>query len=162
MATSSVTQRLIDHVERHHPKFGSAVMKLRWGGLRSLEPAPMLVAVVLAIGSAGGIALRRAIGKRSDGRARIPLVGAIPVGASLAWLSLWRWDDARWRRSHITLVLDRPSKDIDSMVSALLEQGLVVQRWYGRSQLGATSGGLTCRLRDLRRVNAMVGGMEGI
>lgn len=149
---------MVEYVDRNHPKFGSAVMKVRFGGLRTVEPSASVVVPVLGVGTAGGLALRHAVGRRADGRAWLPAALVAPAGAGLAWLSLWRWDSARWRGNHVTMVLDLTDGELDTLVAALAEAGIDAQRWYGPSQPGAAANGLTCRLKDLRRINAFVSG----
>lgn len=158
MGSASFTQRMVEYVDRNHPKFGSAVMKARFGGLRTVEPTRSVVVPVLCVGTAGGLVLRRAVGSRSDGRAWLPAALAVPAGAGLAWLSLWRWDSARWRGNHVTMVLDLTAQELDLLVSTLAQEGIDAQCWYGPRQPGAAANGLTCRLKDLRRVNAVIGG----
>ncbi len=157
MGAATPTQRLVEYVDRNHPKLGSAVMKARWGGLRTVEPRPILVVPVLGAGTAGALALRHVVGRRVDGRSWLPAALVGPAGAALAWLSLWRWDSARWRGNHVTMVLDVTAAELEALVSVLAEEGIEVQRWYGRSQPGAAAVGLTCRLKDLRRVNSLIG-----
>ncbi len=160
MAAVSLTQHVVEYIDRNHPKFGSAVMKVRFGGLRTVEPTPSVVVPVLGAGTAGGLALSHAVGRRADGRAWFPAVLAAPVGACMAWLSLWRWDSARWRGNHVTMVLDLTAQELDALVSALADTGITVQHWYGPRQAGVAANGLTCRLKDLRRVNAVISGAD--
>src|SRR5690606_34953566 len=75
-------------------------------------------------------------------------------GAVAAWLALWRWDAARWRRRHVALVLDLTPGAAAELVEHLATLGLVVEPWTGPRSAGGTAQGISCRARDLRRVNS--------
>ena len=156
MGTAAWGQALADYIDHHHPKLGSRLMQLRWGGLRTIEPQPLVVGPVLATGAGLGLGARRLVGRRSNGRRWVPLVPASAVGASLAWVGLWRWDTARWRRSHVMVVVDLPADRLDELVAGLVDQGLDVQRWDRPRRADGPNHGVSCRLRDLRRVNTAI------
>lgn len=146
--------RLVAYVDRRHPRFGSHVMRARFGGLRVREPGGVLVTSVLVGGAGLGVAVRRAVAQLSGGRVRPGAVPSMVLGPAALWGALWRWDATVWRRRHVTLVLDRPAPDLDRMVDELAAKGIVVRRWDGPRAVGGAATGLTCRLRDLRAVNA--------
>ena len=157
MATAAtLAQDLADHIDHHHPKLGSALMKLRFGGLRTVEPSPAVVGAVLSVGAGGGLGVRRWLGARVPAIAAVPrsMVGA--AGAAVAWLGLWRWDAGRWRRSHVMIVVDLPDERLGALVSRLGDLGLDVQRWDRLPRADGPRHGVACRLRDLRRVNAEI------
>lgn len=147
---------LADYIDAHHPRLGSTLMKLRFGGFRTVRPDRTLAAALLASGVTAGLALRRLGGRRGDERHRIGIVPASFVGVGATWLTLWRIDDVRWRRSHVTLVLDLPSDQLDLLVAQLRAEGAQVERHDSWRRVGGGSAGLSCRLRDLRRVNAAI------
>lgn len=156
MELATAAQALADYIDHHHPKLGSRLMQLRFGGLRTVEPAPPLVASVLSAGAAFGLGTRRLAGRRADGRARVPLAAAVPTGAVGAWLAVWRWDAVRWHRSHVMVVVDLPDERLDRLVARLAAQGLAVERWDRPRRADGSHHGISCRLRDLRRVNAAI------
>ena len=154
MDARELMARFADHVDRHHPRFGSRLLRARYGGLRATEPNRTLTAGVLIGGLGVGAVARRLIASLSRGRLRVQLWLVGILGPVLAWSALWRWDSMRWRRRHVVLVLDLPVPQLDRVVDELAGRGLVVQRWDGPRGVGGASTGLTCRLGDLRRVNA--------
>ncbi len=154
MGIAAQGQALADYIDHHHPKLGSRLMQLRFGGLRTVELRAALAVPVLCVGAGAGVGARQLAGHREDGRARVPLLPAGWVGAVLAWLALWRWDAARWRRSHVMVVVDLPEARLDALVARLADDGLDVERWDRARQADGPVRGLACRLRDLRRVNA--------
>ena len=105
---------------------------------------------------AGGVVLRRASGRRGDGRARLPGLRAALVVTAGLWLGLWRWDAARWRRSHVMVVVDTTSEGLDTLVASLRAEGLDVERWDRSAAADGPRRGVSCRLRDLRRVNSLI------
>jgi hypothetical protein len=147
---------LVDYIDHHHPKLGSRLMQLRFGGLRTLELQPSLVGPVLSAGAGAGLGLRQVVGRRGDGRSRVPALPAASIGAVLAWIAVWRWDAARWRRSHVMVVVDLPDDRLDRLVAHLVGDGVDVERWDRPRQADGPNRGLACRLRDLRRVNAAI------
>lgn len=155
VGTAAPVQALVDYIDHHHPKFGSRLMKLRWGGLRTVEPQPV-VAPAVTVGVGTAVAVRRLVGRRADGRARVPLLPASLLATVLVWLGVWRWDAARWRRSHVMVVVELPDERLDQLVQRLVDDGLDVQRWDRPRRADGPVHGLSCRLRDLRRVNAAV------
>ena len=144
--------RVVAHIDRHHPRLGARLMRARYGGLRVVEPSRPLAAAVFAGGVAAGVAVRRLVGGLTGGEVRP--VSPVVVGPLVAWTALWRWDSVRWRRRHVVLVLDLPPARLDELVAELAASGLAVERWDGRKNAGGASTGISCRLRDLRRVNA--------
>lgn len=156
MGTAAWGQALADYIDHQHPKLGSRLMQLRFGGLRTVELRPALVVPVLSLGTSAGVGVRRLAGRRHDGRTRVPLLPAATVGAVTAWLAVWRWDAARWRRSHVMVVVDLPDDRLDALVAGLVDDGLDVERWDRPRQADGPLRGLACRLRDLRRVNAAI------
>ena len=156
MGTAEWGTALADYIDHHHPKLGSRLMQLRFGGLRTVELQPVLVGPVLSAGVGAGLGVRRVVGRRGDGRSWVPMVPAASLGAALAWIAVWRWDAARWRRSHVMVVVDLPEERLDRLVARLAEDGLDVERWDRPRQADGPNRGLSCRLRDLRRVNAAI------
>lgn len=156
MDVARAGQAVADYIDEHHPRLGSRLMQLRWGGLRTLEPEPWVLAGVLASGVACGVALRCASGRRGDGRARLPALRAALVATAGMWLGLWRWDAARWRRSHVMVVVDTTSEGLDTLVASLRAEGLDVERWDRTAAADGPRRGVSCRLRDLRRVNSLI------
>lgn len=155
-----VGARIAAHIDRHHPRLGSALLKLRWGGLRTVQPGGGLWAGIGAVGLGMGLASRSVLGRRGDGSHRLPALPSMFAGMLSVWLGLWRLDSVRWRRSHVTLVLDLPQDLLDATIEHLRDQGLSVQPHHGRPTVAGTPSGLTCRLRDLRRVNAVLDGLD--
>lgn len=151
-----MAQNLADHIDHHHPKLGSALMKLRFGGLRTVEPSPAVVGVVLGFGAGTGLGARQWLGARTRAVAGVPRSLAAVTGAAVAWLGLWRWDADRWRRSHVMIVVDLPDERLEALVGRLGEAGLDVQRWDRLPRADGPRHGVACRLRDLRRVNAEI------
>lgn len=149
-------QVLADYIDHHHPKLGSRLMALRFGGLRTTEPTAGLVAAVLGAGTSFGVGARQVVRRTTGGRLRPPLLPTGALGAATAWLALWRWDSVRWRRSHVMVVVDLPEERLDGLVEDLVAQGLEVQRWDRPRRADGPNRGLTCRLRDLRQVNAAI------
>jgi hypothetical protein len=154
-------QAVASHIDEHHPRLGSRLMQLRWGGLRTLEPGPGVFGAVATAGLASGVALHRVAGRRGDGRARIPAPRAAGAGVAAAWLALWRWDAARWRRTHVRVALECTSDELERLVDTLGADGVQVQRWDRSRSAGGRRHGVSCRLRDLRRVNAAIDDLHG-
>lgn len=157
---SELGQRIAAHIDANHPRLGSRLMKLRWGGLRTVQPDRTTWAGLGAIGVGLGAGVRRLLGRRSDGRHRLPVVLAAMAGVLSAWVGAWRVDSARWRRSHVTLVLDLPNDVLEDLLERLSLEGLHVERHDEPRGAGGPSTGLTCRLRDLRRVNAALDALD--
>ena len=155
-ALSERAQDLADYIDHHHPRLGSRLMSLRFGGLRSTEPRRGLVAAVLGVGAGGGLGAASLVRRASDGRVRAPWPLSACSGAVLSWLALWRWDSRRWHRSHVVVLVDLPDERLDELVDDLRGEGLDVRRWDGPRRADGAARGLACRLRDLRRVNAQI------
>jgi hypothetical protein len=153
---SEVSARVVAYIDRNHPKLGSRLMTLRWGGLRTVTPGRQVWAAIGLLGTVWGLSVRAVAGRRSDGRQRLALVPSALVGVAGAWAATWRVDRARWQRTHVTLVLDLPAEVLDPLIARLGEEGLEVQRRDGPRTVAGTPTGLACRLRDLRRVNAVL------
>ncbi len=162
MGAKERLQALVEHVDTRHPRLLSRAMKLRFGGLRTIEPDRSLVASVFGVAAATTAVGVRLGGRRGDGRRRVRWTGALPLSWIGLWLALWRWDSARWRRSHVMVVVDLPSDQLDDLVAELCEQGVVVQRWDRARRADGPRHGVSCRLRDLRRVNAAIDTMTGV
>jgi hypothetical protein len=160
MTHTSPSQRIAAHIDEHHPRLGSRLMKLRWAGLRTIEPDRTVWTGVSAFGLGIGLGARTLAGRDRSGRHRVPLVPAALLGGLGAWIGTWRWDSARWRRSHVTLVLDLPTEVLDSLVERLGEAGVRIERWDGSRRVDGPSTGVSCRLRDLRRVNAEIDALD--
>ena len=146
--------RLAAHVDRHHPRLGSRILRARFGGLRVLEPNRTLASVVVAAGVASGVGTAEVLRRVSSGRVRAPRATVALAGPAVMWAALWRWDAVRWRRRHVVLVLDLPSATLDRVVAELVGDGLHVERWDGPRRPGGAASGLSCRLADLRLVNS--------
>lgn len=144
--------RLAAYIDHNHPKLGARLLRARYGGLRVTEPSRPLTAVVVAGGVGAGVATRQILERLTAGRVRP--VSPVVLGPLLAWTAVWRWDSVRWHRRHVVLVLDLPSGRLEEVIAELAARGLTVERWEGRRGAGGPSTGLSCRLRDLRRVNA--------
>jgi len=155
------SQRIAAYIDGHHPRLGSALMKLRWGGLRTIEPNPVLGAALVGAGTGAGVGVRHVLGRNRSGRQWLPLVLAAPAGAVAAWAAVWRWDAARWRRRHVAMVLDLTPDRVTALVERLGSDGLRVERWNGPRAVGGTVSGISCRAQDLRRVNAALDGLDG-
>ena len=154
MDARELLARFADHVDHHHPRLGSRLLRARYGGLRVTEPSRTLTFGVLLGGVGVGALAGRLVEWWSAGRLRLRLFLVGIAGPVLAWSALWRWDAVRWRRRHVVLVLDLPTQELDRVVEELAGRGLPVERWDGPRRVGGASSGLSCRLGDLRRVNA--------
>lgn len=155
-ALTDRAQDLADYIDHHHPRLGSRLMSMRFGGLRSTEPRRQLVAGVLGAGATGGLGAATLLRRASAGRVRAPWSASVLSGAALSWLALWRWDSRRWHRSHVVVLVDLPDDRLDELLGELSGQGLDVRRWDGPRRADGSARGLACRLRDLRRVNAEI------
>jgi hypothetical protein len=151
---SEIGARIAAHIDRNHPRLGSSLMKMRWGGLRTVQPDGGLWVGIGVAGVGAALLSRSVLGRRSDGRHRVPVVPSVLAGTLSVWVGVWRVDSMRWRRSHVTLVLDLPADVLDGVLERLSELGLRVERYDGPRTVGGSASGLTCRLADLRRVNA--------
>ena len=80
--TSSFSDHVVEYIDHHHPRLGSFLLNLRFGGLRTIEPTPVLGAAVVSAGTGAGLGLSRALGRGRNGRLRVPLSLAAP-GLSL-------------------------------------------------------------------------------
>ena len=156
MERDPLSQRVAAYIDRHHPRLGSFLMKMRWGGLRTFEPNPVLSAALVGAGTGAGVGVRHVLGRSRAGRSRIPLALAAPVGAVAAWFAVWRWDAARWRRRHVAMVLDLTPDRVSALVERLRSDGLHVERWTAPRSVGSSAFGISCRAQDLRRVNAAI------
>lgn len=159
---SEVAAAIAAHIDRNHLRLGSRLMKLRWGGLRTVEPARSTWAGLGALGVAMGVVARSLVGRGRDGRHRTPLVPALVIGVASVWFGVWRLDSLRWRRSHVTLVLDMPGDVLDELIARLQAEGVRADRHDGPRTVGGAPSGLTCRLRDLRRVNAHIDELDAV
>jgi hypothetical protein len=157
-----LSQRIAAYIDTHHPKLGSRLLKLRWGGLRTIEPSTGLGAALVGVGTGAGLGVRRLAGRRTCGRARVPLALAAPGGALAAWMAVWRWDAARWRRRNVALMLDLTPDRVDELVERLHAEGLAVERWTGPRTIEGEVFGISCRARDLRRVNAAIDAVDAV
>jgi hypothetical protein len=155
--TSSFSDHVVEYIDHHHPRLGSFLLKLRFGGLRTIEPTPVLGAAVLSAGTSAGLGLSRALGRGRNGRFRVPLSLAAPGGTLALWVAVWRWDAARWRRRHVSMVLDLTPERLTDLVEKLRSEGFSVDRWVGQRSAGGARFGISCRARDLRKVNAAIG-----
>jgi hypothetical protein len=54
------------------------------------------------------------------------------------------------------VVVDLPDERLDALVDSLRARGLEVQRWDRARRADGANHGLTCRLRELRQVNAAI------
>ncbi|CAN5607324.1 hypothetical protein BH10ACT3_BH10ACT3_14530 [soil metagenome] len=162
METDPLDQRIAAYIDRHHPRLGARLMKLRWGGLRTIEPNPVLGAALVGAGTSAGVGVRHVLGRRRSGRSRVPLAVAAPGGAIAAWIAVWRWDAARWRRRHVSMVLDLTPDRVSALVERLRSDGLPVERWAGPRSVGGSVVGISCRARDLRRVNAAIDQLDAL
>lgn len=156
-----LSQRVAAYIDTHHPRLGSSLMKLRWGGLRTIEPNPVFGAALVGAGTSAGVGVRRLLGRRRGGRAWLPLAVAAPGGAVAAWVAVWRWDAARWRRRNVAMMLDLTPDRVTDLVDRLAAQGLRVERWSAPRAVGGAAFGISCRARDLRRVNAALDLLDG-
>lgn len=157
-----LAQRLAAYIDSHHPRLGSSLMKLRWGGLRTIEPSPVLGAALVGAGTSAGVGVRQLLGRRRGGRPWLPLAVAAPGGAVAAWLAVWRWDAARWRRHNVALMLDLTPDAVDALVERLDGEGIRVERWSAPRSADGEVFGISCRARDLRRVNAALDRLDQV
>ena len=147
-------------LDRRAPGFIRFLAGLRWGGLRTVRPDRVTWAAVAVSGTAVGLAGRAAVDRTLGAwlprrfRPRAPL--AVLAGQVAVFLTLWRWDTSRWRRTRVALVLDLPPEDLVDLEVALRDQGLAVERWERRDRAGGPVAGIVCRSRDLRVVNRAV------
>jgi len=153
----SVSDRIVEYIDQNHPRLGSFLLKLRWGGVRTFEPTAVLGAAVLSAGTGAGVGLRHALGRGRNGRLRVPLALAAPGGTVAVWIAVWRWDAARWRRRHVSMVLDLTPERLTHLVENLRLEGFSVERWVGERSAGGSRFGISCCARDLRKVNAAIG-----
>ncbi len=156
MNPSELSQGLVSYIDSHHPRLGSKLMKLRWGGLRTIEPDRLLGLSVVTVALGTATTVRHLAGRRPDRRPRVGYAPVLPVATALTWIGVWRWDAARWRRTHVMVVVDLTSDRLDDLVDELVAQGLDVQRWDGPRRADGARHGISCRLRELRRVNAAI------
>lgn len=154
--TGSLSDQIVEYIDHHHPRLGSFLLKLRFGGLRTIEPTTVLGAAVVSAGTGAGLGLSRALGRGRNGRLRVPLSLAAPGGTLALWVAVWRWDAARWRRRHVSMVLDLTPERLTDLVEKLRSEGFSVNRWVGQRSAGGARFGISCRARDLRKVNAAI------
>jgi hypothetical protein len=152
-------------VDRRAPGLIRFLAGLRWGGLRTVQPDRAGWAAVMATGTAVGLSGRWLVG-RVAGRPRPSVPVAAALGQGAVWLGVWRWDTERWRRGHVSLVVELPPDGQLRLLEDLQERGLEVERWESSDRGGGRTSGLTCRSRDLRSVNAAIdavlrGGADG-
>jgi hypothetical protein len=159
---SEIGARIAAHIDENHPRLGSKLMKLRWGGFRTVQPDRGVWAGMGALGLGVGVASRTALGRRRDGRHRLPFGASLAAGIASVWVGAWRLDSVRWHRSHVTLVLDLPHDVLEDLLDRLNDSGLHVERHDEPRGVDGSSSGLTCRLRDLRRVNAAIDQLDAI
>lgn len=152
MDASEFAQRVAEHIDHHHPRLGARLMKLRWAGLRTVEHGRWWWAATMG---SGAVAAAVARGVRLRER-----VGLAVVATTATAAAIWRWDAARWRRTHVVLRTDLPPDLLDTAVDSLREDGLEVERWDGPRAVDGAVRGLVCRSRDLRRVHARVEELE--
>jgi hypothetical protein len=140
---------------------------LRWGGLRTVRPGRSAWVAVAASGTVAGLGARAAVERTvarlgsmdtpaTRARRRVPAAVAAVAGQVVVWLTLWRWDTFRWRRTRVALVVDLPAPGLVLLVEELRGSGLDVQRWERRDRTGGPVRGVVCRSRDLRTVNRAV------
>lgn len=152
--------RLAAWIDHHHPRLGRAVLSLRWGGLRSVRLPALGWGALLGSGAVAGTGARRGAGRVLPPRAVPGPILSAAGGAGLAWLALWRWDDRRWRRRHVAVVVDLPEDDLQDLARRLGELDLPVQRWE-RPAADRSARGLRCRVQDLRRLNGLLDELLG-
>lgn len=155
--TSRVAAALAERIDRDHPRLARFLVGLRWGGLRTVQPGTGPFLAILGAGAALGVAGATRI--RPGGRRPVPTVLAGPLGAALVWAGLWRWDAVRWHARNVRVVPGLPPDAVDELVERLAAEGIRVERWE-RSSAGGTVVGLSCRTRDLRRVNRAIDELE--
>jgi len=123
--------------------------------LRTVQPDRAGWTARVAAGTAVGLSGRWLVG-RVAARPRPSVPVAAVLGQGAVWLGVWRWDTERGRRGHVSLGVELPPADQRRLLQDLQEQGLEVERWESSDRAGGRTGGLTCRSRDLRAVNAAV------
>lgn len=144
---------LAARVDRDHPRLARFVVGLRWGGLRTVQPGTAAFVALLGAGAAAGVVTSSRF--RPGGRRPVPTALAGPLGAAVVWAGMWRWDSARWHARNVRVVPGLAPEAVDALVGRLAEQGIRVERWE-RSDAGGTVVGLSCRTRDVRRVNRAI------
>jgi hypothetical protein len=158
---------LVAAVDERAPGLIRFLAGLRWGGLRTVRPGRSAWLAVAASGTVAGLGARVAVERTvarlggtatapSGPRRRVPAAVAAVVGQVVVWLTLWRWDTFRWRRTRVALVVDLPAPGLVRLVEELRRSGLDVQRWERRDLAGGPVRGVVCRSRDLRAVNRAV------
>jgi hypothetical protein len=158
---------LVAAVDERAPGLIRFLAGLRWGGLRTVRPGRGAWVAVAASGTVAGLGARAAVERtvaRLGGadapprgrRRRVPAAVVAVAGQVVVWLTLWRWDTFRWRRTRVALVVDLPAPGLVRLVEDLRFSGLDVQRWERRDRAGGPVRGVVCRSRDLRTVNRAV------
>lgn len=157
---SEVIAALVSHIDRNHPQLGQRLMKMRWGGMRTFEPDRWTWLAVLGAGAGVGNVSRLAVRRVTADAVRVPIPVVSTLGPTFAWFALWRWDTRRWRRRHVTMVLDLTEDRLEDLLREMDAQGLIVDRWEAPRSVGGPAIGLSCRAGDLRRVSAVLDELE--
>ncbi len=153
---------LAEVIDRRAPGFVRFVAALRWGGLRTVRPGPIIWVGESAAALVVGLGLRGGTASVSRGRIRVPLGLAVFAGGLAAHLSLWRWDTLRWRRRRVALVVDLPVDALIALADDLEAAGLPVERWERGVRAGRRVHGLWCHAGDVRAVNRAIDGVDAV
>lgn len=156
MRSKDLLGSVAEVVDRRAPGFVRFVAALRWGGLRTVRPGPVVLTAEAGAAVLLGVGFRSAVDVAGRRRIRVPLPAAVLIGGVATHLAVWRWDTARWRRRRVALVVDLPADAMSGLVADLAGLGLDVERWERGVRAGTRVHGLWCRTGDVRAVNRRI------
>jgi len=163
---TTAAERVGAYIDHRHPKVVRAILGVRWGGLRTVELDPTGWSALLGAGAVAGATVRAGVRRVRVARgADLPrsttgLLGAAAGGAVAAWFVCWRWDTRRWHGRFVSLTVDLPMAELEALAEEL--QALApVETWEDPVGPGGAQRGLLVPTRDVRAVNAALGGREG-
>lgn len=147
---------LTEAIDRRAPGLVRFLAALRWGGLRTIRPDPLMWSVESATAVGAGLGVRAGITALTRRRLRLPLIASVATAAIATHLAIWRWDTLRWRRHRVALVVDLPASELIGLAEDLTAAGLPVERWERGVRAGRRVHGLWCRTGDVRAVNRAI------
>lgn len=147
---------LSEAIDRRAPGLVRFLAALRWGGLRTIRPDPLVWSVESATAVGAGLGVRAGVTALTRGRLRVPVVAAVATAAIGTHMAIWRWDTLRWRRHRVALVVDLPASELIGLAEELTAAGLPVERWERGVRAGRRVHGLWCRTGDVRAVNRAI------